>query len=626
MVATDFSPRVKSQPTCSNLEQGERLTDLILRKGRLPLLQAVRLADTVCRELVLTHELGIVHGNIEPSNLWVKLDGQARITGFDFSSLIYNHKSQTLRRDSDSANGSNLYYMAPERGPSNQVLTTAADIYALGATLYSVLTGHHYLPFRTPKNQLDYLTIAYNYHLVCDRVPQPAQRYNPAVTATLDTIILKCLEKQPENRYCSVYNLKQALSEAIDELEQRRDQTYVEATIAEAAGKWQQAIQLYDAVLALDEWHSEAALARVRIYQKLLQPNIATNPTVSLQANPAQVLMEISYPRPVVHQIETIHPASNAVRKRPKAQLWEKCLLWSLPAVVAAVVTVGLLNSDIEPQPQTQFYAAALPTSTFAANPAVNPTEIALISNPKTETAFTLETTALQTSIPTSAATIQAVPTATATTYATATLLPTNTRLPSSTPRPTASATPHTPTYQYNANLPVVRPTPITQTYGTPTITKRVLITSASATTNIAISPSSQTVAIPNATTQATLATGSLIWPIRGVITTYFSAAHPGLDIASSCGTPTQAADGGTVIEAGWSTAGYGNTVVIDHGNGMHTRYAHFAVIAVIKGDKVSKGEIIGYEGSTGNSTGCHVHFEVWVNNVAVDPLRLLPQ
>ena len=120
-----------------------------------------------------------------------------------------------------------------------------------------------------------------------------------------------------------------------------------------------------------------------------------------------------------------------------------------------------------------------------------------------------------------------------------------------------------------------------------------------------------------------------MIWPMRGIIMTYFGeriwyGIHMGLDISTSCGTPVVAADGGTVIESGWSPYGYGINVVIDHGNGIRTRYAHFSGAAVGLGQRVARGQVVGYEGTTGNSTGCHLHFEVIANGTHTDPLRWL--
>ncbi len=118
--------------------------------------------------------------------------------------------------------------------------------------------------------------------------------------------------------------------------------------------------------------------------------------------------------------------------------------------------------------------------------------------------------------------------------------------------------------------------------------------------------------------------TGRLSWPTRGVITTYFSGWHPGIDIANSLGTPIGAADGGTVIWAGWDNTGYGYRVVINHGNGYSTTYNHLSVISVRVGQSVGKGQTVGLMGSTGNSTGPHLHFEVLRNGVFVNPLGVL--
>lgn len=97
------------------------------------------------------------------------------------------------------------------------------------------------------------------------------------------------------------------------------------------------------------------------------------------------------------------------------------------------------------------------------------------------------------------------------------------------------------------------------------------------------------------------------------------SAFHKGLDLAAAEGTPTYAADAGTVIIAGWSDSA-GNWVVIDHGNGFVTKYMHHSALAVSAGQYVSKGQQIGYVGNTGNSFGAHLHFQVELNGVAVDP------
>jgi murein DD-endopeptidase MepM/ murein hydrolase activator NlpD len=98
---------------------------------------------------------------------------------------------------------------------------------------------------------------------------------------------------------------------------------------------------------------------------------------------------------------------------------------------------------------------------------------------------------------------------------------------------------------------------------------------------------------------------------------------HEGIDIGAPYGAPIGAADGGTVIYAGW-LGGYGNLVVLDHGNGLSTAYGHQSDIVVGVGQSVAQGQLIGYVGSTGHSTGPHLHFEVRVNGSPVDPLGYL--
>jgi len=118
-----------------------------------------------------------------------------------------------------------------------------------------------------------------------------------------------------------------------------------------------------------------------------------------------------------------------------------------------------------------------------------------------------------------------------------------------------------------------------------------------------------------------------LIWPCDGVVVSGFGMRwgrmHEGIDIGCAYGTPNRAAASGTVIYAGW-LGGYGNLVVVDHGNGLSTAYAHASSILVSVGQTVSQGQTVSLVGSTGNSSGPHLHFEVRVNGVAVDPLLYL--
>jgi len=110
-------------------------------------------------------------------------------------------------------------------------------------------------------------------------------------------------------------------------------------------------------------------------------------------------------------------------------------------------------------------------------------------------------------------------------------------------------------------------------------------------------------------------------WPTVGSkITQYYSWRHHGLDIANKLGTPIYAADAGIIEVAGWGT-GYGNQLVINHGGGKKTRYAHLSKFFVSVGDKISKGQTIAAMGSTGWSTGSHLHFEVVINKKKYNPL-----
>jgi murein DD-endopeptidase MepM/ murein hydrolase activator NlpD len=116
-----------------------------------------------------------------------------------------------------------------------------------------------------------------------------------------------------------------------------------------------------------------------------------------------------------------------------------------------------------------------------------------------------------------------------------------------------------------------------------------------------------------------------MIWPTTGTITTYFTSYHNGLDVANSFGTAISAADGGVVTWAGWRNDGLGIAVFIDHGGGLQTWYGHFASVAVAPGQRVSRGQYLGAMGSTGRSTGPHLHFMVLVNNGYRNPLNYLP-
>lgn len=121
--------------------------------------------------------------------------------------------------------------------------------------------------------------------------------------------------------------------------------------------------------------------------------------------------------------------------------------------------------------------------------------------------------------------------------------------------------------------------------------------------------------------------TGTFIWPADNHYLSgndYWSG-HLAIDIGAGEGARIYAADSGVVVFAGWATGGYGNMVVIDHGNGYQTLYAHLSQVAVSCGRSVSKGSVIGYSGSTGNSTGAHLHFEVRYQGGFISPWFVLP-
>ena len=148
--------------------------------------------------------------------------------------------------------------------------------------------------------------------------------------------------------------------------------------------------------------------------------------------------------------------------------------------------------------------------------------------------------------------------------------------------------------------------------------------------------PTTKVIAVGTKERPSWLPTGSFIWPVYGSITSSFGyryifgsySYHSGIDIAAPYGTGIQAADGGTVIWSGTGTGSnwsYGKYVIIDHGNGYQTYYAHCSSLLVSVGDKVYQGQTIARVGSTGRSTGNHCHFQVKINGTTVNPLSYLP-
>ncbi len=123
------------------------------------------------------------------------------------------------------------------------------------------------------------------------------------------------------------------------------------------------------------------------------------------------------------------------------------------------------------------------------------------------------------------------------------------------------------------------------------------------------------------------------IWPLQGYISSYFGWRsnpfgsgwdfHKGIDIVAYYGAPIRAAADGTVESAGWN-GGYGRLITIYHRDGIETAYGHLSEIIVKAGDKVKKGQVIGYEGSSGDATGPHLHFEIRISGTVIDPLEYL--
>jgi murein DD-endopeptidase MepM/ murein hydrolase activator NlpD len=123
------------------------------------------------------------------------------------------------------------------------------------------------------------------------------------------------------------------------------------------------------------------------------------------------------------------------------------------------------------------------------------------------------------------------------------------------------------------------------------------------------------------------------IWPALGPLTSSYgyrrdpftlaAALHPGLDVDVDSGTPVHATADGVVVDARYHDE-YGNFVTVSHGFGIETRYAHLSRISVRPGTSLSRGQVVGQAGSTGRSTGAHVHYEVWIDGRPVNPLRYL--
>jgi peptidoglycan glycosyltransferase len=197
--------------------------------------------------------------------------------------------------------------------------------------------------------------------------------------------------------------------------------------------------------------------------------------------------------------------------------------------------------------------------------------------------------------------------------------LPPPTQTPQPTPQPTAKAITRaaTPDSQPESPVPTPTPTPVVAGVPPPDIPYRDDRTDFTE-MGSATCPGNQVGPVGD---------GKFIWPsvYQAVSGEKFSESHPGVDFSTPPGVPVYAADDGLVIFAGWSELGYGNVIVIDHGNGYKTLYAHLSQISQYCGAKVKSGQLIGLSGSTGNSSGPHLHFEVRVPGGYLNPLKVLP-
>lgn len=116
-----------------------------------------------------------------------------------------------------------------------------------------------------------------------------------------------------------------------------------------------------------------------------------------------------------------------------------------------------------------------------------------------------------------------------------------------------------------------------------------------------------------------------LSWPIRGGLTSRFSSYHKGIDISSSYGAPIRPLASGNVIFAGWDNHGFGNAIIIRSAAGYDSKYGHLSALNVKVGQRVEGDSVIGFIGATGVATGPHLHFEVYKDGLAINPLNVLP-
>ncbi|OGV96986.1 hypothetical protein A2W24_02580 [Microgenomates group bacterium RBG_16_45_19] len=141
----------------------------------------------------------------------------------------------------------------------------------------------------------------------------------------------------------------------------------------------------------------------------------------------------------------------------------------------------------------------------------------------------------------------------------------------------------------------------------------------------VPVSPQSSLAKILTPDAGVVSALGSFVWPASGGISQNYRFYHKAIDISNKAGGSILAADSGRVTVAGWAdNYGYGNRVMIDHGNGYQTLYGHMSKVSVVSGQTINRGDVIGQMGSTGRSTGVHLHFEIRAGGVLQNPLNFL--
>jgi murein DD-endopeptidase MepM/ murein hydrolase activator NlpD len=119
---------------------------------------------------------------------------------------------------------------------------------------------------------------------------------------------------------------------------------------------------------------------------------------------------------------------------------------------------------------------------------------------------------------------------------------------------------------------------------------------------------------------------GRWIWPVHGEISGFFDSSHRAIDIVAEPGALIWAADGGEVVYAKWEISGYGYLVIVDHGDDYRSYYAHLYGFYVDVGQQVERGDLLGQLGTTGRSSGPHLHFEIRYKGIPRDPLEMLPE